>query len=92
MESVKSGRSGVSPKPETPREREISRKVDEGVWFDDWSGRARNASVDQHAERKNPSKCKARPEDSRVNRSNNTGGGTDRDQKLRFVPWCERKT
>lgn len=75
----------------TPRDREIDRKVEQGIWFDDWAGRARNASLDDFEKRKTVN-CKPRPLDSRVNRANNTGGGTDRDTKLRFVPWCDRKS
>jgi len=75
----------------TPRERQIDDLVDSGKWYDDWTSRARSAGVKQFEERKT-AKCKPRPTDSRVNRSNNTGGGTDRDQKLRFVPWCDRKS
>lgn len=74
----------------TPNERRIDKKVDDGVWRDDWSGRARNADLDQFEKRKQPGNCKARPKDSRVNRG--SGSRNTMDQEMRFVPWCERKS
>lgn len=73
-----------------PRQREIDAKVESGKWFDDWSSRARYAAPEDFEQRRTVN-CKPRPKDSRVNRGAKTGGGTDREEKLRFVPWCERK-
>jgi hypothetical protein len=70
----------------TPRQREIDRKVEKGEWGDDWTLRAREMRVSDFEDRKDPVKCKPRPTDSRKNR-----GAGSRDERMRFVPWCERK-
>lgn len=65
----------------------VERKVESGRWFDDWSSRARYATLAQMQLRKDREQCKARPTDSRKNR----GAEKDADMRLRFVPWCERR-
>lgn len=72
----------------TAREREIERKVDMLQWADDWTQRAKLQTSETMAERRDPSKCKERPKDSR----NNRGGSGDADTRQRFVPWCDRKS
>lgn len=73
----------------SPRQREIYRKVDEGVWQDDWSARVREQTPETMAERFDQAKCKPRPTDSRVNRG--SGAGKHDAEKPGFIPWCERK-
>lgn len=68
----------------TPRQQQIDRKIDTGQWADDWTSRARLASLGDMQERASPSKCKARPKDSR----NNRGSGNS-DERFRYVPWCK---
>jgi hypothetical protein len=73
----------------TKRQREIDQKIDSGEWYDDWTMRVREIRErdipSTLGERSGPN-CKPRPLDSRNNR-----GSGDRDERMRFVPWCDRK-
>lgn len=74
----------------TPAERVREDLVDKGHWADDWSDRAERLTPEAMAERRGAT-CKERPKDSRVNRKETKPGSGAHDERVRFVPWCDRK-